>query len=146
MVFERILVVCIGNICRSPMAAALLGHNLASHNPAVEVQSAGLAALVGYPADPLAQELLRERGIDLSDHRARQLTAAMVMDADLVLAMETAQVKMVESMLPGARGRVHRLGKAGAFDVPDPYGRSRDTFVQALGLIDQGLTDWQSRL
>ncbi len=146
MVFERILVVCTGNICRSPMAAALLGHNLASHNPAVEVQSAGLAALVDYPADPLAQELLSERGIDLSGHRARQLTAAMIMGADLVLAMETAQVKMVESMLPGARGRVHRLGKAGAFDVPDPYGRSRDTFVQALELIDQGLTDWQSRL
>ncbi len=128
------------------MAAALLGHNLASHNPTVEVQSAGLAALVDYPADPLAQELMQERGIDLSGHRARQLTATMVMDADLVLAMETAQVKMVESMLPGARGRVHRLGKAGVFDVPDPYGRSRDTFVQALGLIDQGLTDWQSRL
>ena len=144
--FERILVVCTGNICRSPMAAALLGHNLARHNPAVEVQSAGLAAVVGYPADPLAQELLWERGIDLSDHRAQQLTAAMVMDADLVLAMETAQVKMVESMLPGARGRVHRLGKAGAFDVPDPYGRSRDSFVQALASIDQGLTDWQSRL
>ncbi len=100
--FERILVVCTGNICRSPMAAALLGHNLASHNPAVEVQSAGLAALVGYPADSLAQELLWERGIDLSDHRARQLTAAMIMDADLVLAMETAQVKMVSTWTPAA--------------------------------------------
>ncbi len=146
MMFERILVVCTGNICRSPMAAALLGHNLASHNPAVEVQSAGLAALVGYTADPLAQDLMRDRGIDLSNHRAQQLTPAMVMDADVVLAMETAQVKMVESMLPGARGRVHRLGKAGAFDVADPYGGPRDAFVKALDLIEQGLADWQRRL
>ncbi len=146
MMFERILVVCTGNICRSPMAAALLGHNLASHNPAVEVQSAGLAALVGYPADPLAQDLMRDRGIDLSNHRAQQLTPAMVMDADVVLAMETVQVKMVESMLPGARGRVHRLGKAGAFDVADHYGGPRDAFVKALDLIEQGLADWQRRL
>lgn len=128
------------------MAAALLAQNLSDRAPAVEVQSAGLAALVGHPADPLAQELMRERGIDLSGHRARQLTPAMIQDFDLVLTMEMAQVKAIESLSVSARGRVHRLGKVGDFDIPDPYGQSRDAFVQALDLIDQGLADWQSRL
>jgi protein-tyrosine phosphatase len=148
--FERILVVCIGNICRSPMAAALLERRLSARAPAPTVTSAGIAALVGRPADPIAVELLQERGLDLSGHRARQLTEELVMGVDLVIAMSQGQVRSVEAMAPRARGRVHRLGRWGDFDVPDPYRKSRAAFEDALACIDRGIDDlerafWRAR-
>jgi protein-tyrosine phosphatase len=139
--FERILVVCVGNICRSPMAAALLERRLSERAPAPTVTSAGIAALVGRPADPIAIALLAERGLDLSAHRARQLTEELVMDADLVVAMTRGQVRSIEAMAPRARGRVHRLGRWGDFDVPDPYRRPRPVFEAALACIDRGIDD-----
>jgi protein-tyrosine phosphatase len=142
---ERVLVVCVGNICRSPMAEGLLRARLAGH-PGLSVGSAGLAALVGAPADPTAQELLRARGIDLAGHRARQLTPEMVAAHDLVLVMEKEHEWEVLDLVPEARGKVHRLGKFGGFDVPDPYRRPRAAFEEALALIERGLADFEKVL
>lgn len=139
--FDRILVVCVGNVCRSPMAEALLASRLGRRGVRSRVESAGLAALVGAPADPIAQALLRELGLDLSAHRARQLLPEHVAAADLVLVMDEAQRRAVEAMLPSARGRVHRLGKWGGFDVPDPYRQGRPAFEGALALIERGVGD-----
>jgi protein-tyrosine phosphatase len=143
--FERILVVCVGNVCRSPMAEALLAQRLAGigrgQPPAVE--SAGMAALVGRPADPIAVELLRERGVDISGHRARQLTARLVTAADVVLAMEQGHVRSIEATFPHARGRVHRIGRWQGFDVPDPYGKPRAAFEHALARIESGIDDFE---
>jgi len=117
-VFKRILMVCTGNICRSPMAEVLLA-----------------------PADPLAQELMLTRGLDLTKHRGRQLSVEMVRGADLVLVMEERQQRAVLSLETGARGRVHRLGRMGKFDIPDPYRRGRASFEEALRLVDRGLDE-----
>ena len=133
--------VCTGNICRSPMAETLLASQLRSRGTGAVVESAGIAALVGSPADPIAVELMRERGLDLGNHRARQLTPELVRTSDLVLVMESGQVGYVEELFPPARGRVHRLGRIGVFDVPDPYRRGRTAFENALALIERGLTD-----
>ncbi len=138
--FERISFVCAGNICRSPMAEALLSARLAKV-PGIRVNSAGLSALVGHPADPTAVALLRERGIDLSRHRARQLTSHIVLESELVLVMERAHRRHVEAMFPAARGRVHLLGRTRDFEVPDPYRGSRAAFEEALWLIERGLDD-----
>jgi protein-tyrosine phosphatase len=140
--FERILVVCVGNICRSPMAAALLARRLSERARTSAVESAGLAALVGRPADPIAVELMRERGLDISGHRARQLTEQLVVGADLVIAMQQGHVRSIESSFPHARGRVHRLGRWGGFDVADPYGQPRAAFERALDQIDRGIEDF----
>jgi len=146
VMFKRILVVCVGNICRSPMAEAVLKLRLADSHPEVEVDSAGLGALVGHPADSIAQELMQERGIDISGHRARQLTPDMSGQYDLILTMEESQVYDVLTADPSAWGKVHCLGKWDGFAIPDPYQQSRGFFELALTLIDQGVTDWASRI
>lgn len=140
--FSSILVVCIGNICRSPMAEALLRQML----PAARVSSAGLGALVGRPAEPFAQELMRERGIDISAHRARQITAELVRDSELVLVMESGQVRDLERVSGTARGRTFRLGHWGDFEIPDPYEQPREAFERALREIERGLVDLKTAL
>jgi protein-tyrosine phosphatase len=123
------------------MAQVLLARSLKERGIDAVVESAGLGALVGAPADPLAVALMTARGLDLRGHRARQLTAEMVRSFDLVLTMEAGQQRAVESIDPSARGRVHRLGRVGRFDIPDPYQRGRAAFEDALGLIERGLGD-----
>ena len=108
----------------------------------VLVHSAGLGALVNYPADPISQELMLSRGIDISQHRARQLTQEMAFASDLILTMSTEQQQQVEHQYPSLRGRVHRIGKWGGFDVPDPFKRPKEIFEQAFYLIEQGVDEW----
>lgn len=140
--FRHILVVCVGNICRSPMAEALLKQAL--HNRDVVVESAGIGALVDHPADKTAQTLMRERGIDISAHRARQLDRPLVRAADLIVVMEAWQQKKIESQYPTARGKVHQLGRWGGFEIPDPYRQPRAAFESALELIEQGVMEWRN--
>ncbi|MFN2187137.1 MAG: low molecular weight protein-tyrosine-phosphatase [Candidatus Promineifilaceae bacterium] len=140
--FNRVLAVCVGNVCRSPMAAALLADHLGEERGIV-VHSAGLGALIGCPADEMAQALMRDRGIDLSRHRARQLTPAMVLDYDLILVKETSHIKAIEAMQPSAHGRVYRLGHWSDVEIPDPYQKSITEFENTLELIDRSLMDWR---
>lgn len=139
---DRVLVICTGNICRSPMGEALLRERFARLGRGT-VQSAGLAALVGRPADPLAVELMRERGLDVSAHRARQLTPEMIANAGLVLVMDTVQQQEVERLFRSSRGRVYRVGRFGDFDVEDPYRQPRAAFERALAQLERGLDDFE---
>ncbi len=140
--FSRILIVCVGNICRSPMAEGLLRAELSRVGKGgIEVASAGLGAVVGAGADPIAVELMRERGIDVTGHVARQLTGELLRPYELVLCMEKWQVRDVERLAPAARGKVFRIGHWGEFDVPDPHGHSREMFVEVLRLIERGVGD-----
>ncbi len=142
--FKSVLVVCTGNICRSPMAEALLAERGQQRN--LRVASAGTAALVGYAPPAPAIELMAERGLDISTHRAQQLTDALALKYDLLLVMEQAQQRWIESQWPVLRGRVYRLGGGGSEDVPDPYGHPREIFAECLRQINSGVEEWSKRL
>jgi protein-tyrosine phosphatase len=145
IVFDKVLVVCIGNICRSPTAEYLLRHRLGAR--ATRVESAGLAALAGNPVDPLAAELLAEHGIDASAHRARQLDEAAVAGANLILVMQRSHLASLAKRWPHAVGRTFLLGKwQGEREIPDPYRQPRAAFEQAYRLIDEGVDGWLRHL
>lgn len=143
---RHILIVCIGNICRSPMGEALLAFKLQTSHPEASVSSAGLGALVNKPADSVAQALMQARNMDISAHRARQTSSEILFTSELILTMTTDQQQEIEQQYPSTRGRVHRLGKWGGYDVPDPYQRHQAIFEQALVLIDQGVDEWYRKL
>jgi protein-tyrosine phosphatase len=124
------------------MAAALLGARFQSHASLPRVESAGVAALVGAAADPVAIALMSERGIDLTAHRARQLTPELASSFEFILVMEEGHQRAVEQIFPAARGRIHRLGHFGGFDVPDPYRKPRSAFESSLALIERGIDDY----
>ena len=137
--------VCLGNICRSPMAENLLRAALASSD--IQVSSAGLAALPQHPLEATASRVLEDHGHTSQPHQARQLTSAVVSDADLVLVMEQWQIEEVLKLAPVARGKVFLLGKWQCNrEIKDPYRQGKPAFIQAYVLIEQATGAWAQLL
>lgn len=142
---KKILIVCIGNICRSPTAESLMREALS--RPDIDVKSAGLAAMVDYPIEPTAQSVLEEHGHLPMDHKAMQLTRQSVSGADLILVMEKRHVSGVLSIAPEARGKVFLLGKwQDDREISDPYRQGKPAFLHAYALIEEAVHAWAQRL
>lgn len=139
---RKLLVVCIGNICRSPMAEGLFRKLL----PDVQISSAGIAALVGHGADPIAVEIMAAAGIDITSHRARMLTDAIARDADLILVMDEQQKRHIAAQYPYTRGKVFRLAEAAKQDIPDPYRQEAEVFRRVYSQIERGVNEWVQRI
>ena len=144
--FKNILIVCVGNICRSPMAEHLLQYKIKKQGMGTRVSSAGLGALIDQGADEYAIEVMSEHGIDGTTHRARQLDHEIVKRNELILVMEHWQKKEIESLYPYARGRVHLLGKWADVEISDPYKKSKDAFVHAFEKINKACDQWCNKL
>lgn len=141
--FNSILVVCVGNICRSPTGERLLKARL----PGKRIDSAGLGALVGKPADATASEIASQNGVSLMGHQGRQLTAEMCREYDLILVMEKGHIEAVCQLVPEARGKImlfgHWLAKR---DINDPYRQSREAFEFVYRLLDDSAQKWAGAL
>jgi len=144
-----LLFVCTGNLCRSPLAAALAERDLArrlgcppADLPArgYAVLSAGTAADAGRPATPETVEAGRVRGLRLSPHRSRPLTPTLLDRADLVFVMEKAQRRTILEFFPGAAEKVRLLDPAGR-EIPDPYGRGLEAYAAAAGAIERAVAE-----
>lgn len=123
---RRVLIVCSGNTCRSPMAAALLKHLWQKSNPndELEVISAGTSAYPGQDASEHAVTAMRRWEIDLSQHRSRMVDDQVLADVDLVLTMTKRHKDHILSLRPDYAGRVFTLSEYAGHegDVADPFG------------------------
>ncbi|MFC3033112.1 low molecular weight protein-tyrosine-phosphatase [Pseudoalteromonas fenneropenaei] len=143
--FDSVLVVCAGNICRSPTAEYVLKQKLEGKN--IAVSSAGLTAMEGKPADAMAQQIAAKHGVDLSAHAGRQLNSSLVAQNAVILVMEQRHLSDLCTRYPQARGKTFLLGKwLGDKDVPDPYKQSQEAFEHVYQLIDSACNAWQKYL
>lgn len=141
--FNSILVVCTGNICRSPTGERLLRQLL----PTKKVDSAGTGALKGHAADATASLVAEKHNLSLADHQGQQFTRQLAQQYDLILVMEKHHQEEVSSIAPEARGKTmlfaHWLnGK----QIPDPYRQSQEAFEHVYQLIDQAAQAWATKL
>ncbi len=143
---QKIMFVCVGNICRSPMAEGLLRDYFKKNNIEAVCTSTGIGALSGSPAQEHSQEIMHENGIDISKHVAEQISNYSIMAADLILVMEEGHKKIIMKMCPQARGRVFCLGKWRNIDIDDPYKQDKSKFVECFNLISNCLEDWEAKL
>ena len=138
-----VLIVCIGNICRSPLGERALARAL----PGRVVTSAGLAAVVGHAADETAARLGADRGISLDGHVARQFTAEIGAAHDLILVMEPGHRAEIMRRFPQLAGRTLLFDQwTGAQGIPDPYRRPEAFHREVQGRILRAAEAWAARL
>lgn len=141
--FDRILVVCVGNICRSPTAEFLLKAAL----PSKQISSAGLAAVVNHDMDKQARAVAERNGVHCPKHTARQLTRELCHEADLILVMEQRHRDGVTQLCPEARGKVFLLGQGSApAEIADPYRKSDKIFETTYEQLHLACMAWAQRL
>jgi protein-tyrosine phosphatase len=134
----RICLVCLGNICRSPMAEAVLRAHAEESGAEVVIDSAGTGDWhIGQQMNARAREALEQRGYDGAAHRARQIDASWLPDRDVFLAMDSANLAELRAM--GAGERVLLFGEVGGLggaDIPDPYGGGPADFAKVLDMLE----------
>lgn len=138
-----VLMVCLGNICRSPLAEGILKHKLFMHGIGVHVDSAGTAAYhAGESPDVRSQEIARRHGIDIGDQRARRFSAADFDRFDRIFVMDRSNYRDVLSLARNSDDRkkvdmiLNQVFPGENRQVPDPYYGGRDGFQKVFDMLD----------
>ncbi len=147
---RNILVVCTANRCRSPMAATLLNKIVGEH-PASnhwQISSAGTWGEPDLPATTLAQRMMTERGLDLSQHRARIVDADILSKADVVLVMTRSHLEALRAEFPKMSGKIFLLSQlvGQVYDIEDPYGGTYEDYQRCAAELQKLLNDGFTRL
>ena len=141
--FNSILVVCTGNICRSPIGERMLRRAL----PGKKIDSAGVGALVDHAADASAIAVAENHNLSLEGHKGRQFTGTLGRQYDLILVMEKHHIEQVTKIAPEARGKTLLIGHwLGNKEIPDPYRQSMEAFEFVYQLLDQACNSWAGKL
>ncbi len=139
---RRLLFVCTGNICRSPMARFLAERRAREAGLALRAASAGTAAEVGWGMTPEAERALASRGIVGVRHQARQVDAAMMAEADAVYALTRAHRDRLARLFAAHAAKIAVLREAAGLpgpDVDDPYGMPDSVYEECASRIDEAL-------
>ncbi|MEX3937107.1 hypothetical protein AB4Y32_36110 [Paraburkholderia phymatum] len=139
---RNILVVCTGNLYRSPIAEALLQDAL----PDCEVRSAGLHAAVGVLAPTVLRELFMAHGLSRPHWAPWQIGSADAARADLLLVMEAAQKREVERRFPAASGKTFLYGASAGGDIDDPHGGNAEVIQRCFEQIRSCVPGWVQRI
>lgn len=144
----KILLVCLGNICRSPMAEGILRNMISEHGLGWQTDSAGTGNYhVGEQPDKRTMKTMRERGIDISDLRARHLRASDFEEFDLLLAMDANNLQNMRQVAPSrelakkARLMMDYAPDHALREVPDPYFGGEEGFVEVYEMLTEACTD-----
>ncbi|MCT4713706.1 protein tyrosine phosphatase [Enterobacteriaceae bacterium H18W14] len=138
-----ILVICMGNICRSPVAERYLSHFL----PDITVHSAGLIARPGLPADSKMVQMAEKNGLFLADHCSQKFSLALGNDHDLILAMEINHLDILKQQYPQLSGKCRLLSHwNGRKDIPDPYKKSHEYYEVVYQRLADAAHAWVNAL
>lgn len=141
--FNSILVICTGNICRSPIGERLLRDAF----PKKKIDSAGTGALVGHPADPASVLVAEKHGLSLEGHTARQLNRKMLGEYDLILVMDKDHIEYIDRIAPEARGKTMLIGHwLNGKEIPDPYKKSQEAFNFVWDVLKKSSDSWVGKL
>lgn len=149
--YQRILTVCTGNLCRSPLAQAMLRLQLAADGREdAQVLSAGLRATPDRPVDDAVLFVAREQPALLAPlraHRAQPLTPTLTWWADLILVMEPAQVQRVLKVDRSAANKIQPLGRwTGQHTIRDPHLKHEDVYREVHAQIAQAVLSWRETI
>ena len=140
----KILMVCLGNICRSPLAHGILEHKIAKYNLTSKVDSAGTGSWhTGEPPDPRSVEVALNHGIDISQQRARQFNINDFDNFDLIFVMDTSNFQNIKSMtldsekISKVKLILNEIHIAENRSVPDPYYGGESGFEIVYKMLDQ---------
>jgi protein-tyrosine phosphatase len=137
-----VLVVCIANICRSPIAEAYFKR----YAPKLRVASAGVNALTGHHADPNSIEICKNEGIDIASHRATMLNVHLIHHADYIFVMDQRMLEIVSKKFPAAIDKIYTLGHHTQEEIVDPYGKDIKYFAEVAHRIDESVKKWILKL